>query len=214
MLRHQLTSDETGFEMAQKSKTTLLGWLGQQFIAFFFCVGFPGLVTAIAPASWLSFQRDGERVTATAKTCVFFVIPYRVQHVEYVAGVSDRIQFGGTSTTRRNGRTETTKADDEGFLQIKGGGESSAEVSVSPYSLKDVVERAGQFLEDPTQRELNLFVIANWKFGLIMGGFLSLFTVLYVVGVAMSVFNAVWKGLETLRSLGAATSESTASQKA
>lgn len=41
---------------------------GSLALGFVFCVLFPGFVTAIAPVSWVPFERTGEVISATTKT--------------------------------------------------------------------------------------------------------------------------------------------------
>ena len=52
------------------------------------------------------------------------------------------------------------------------------------------------FLKDPQATELKLFVVANWKFGVIAGGPATLFSVVYVFGVVCAT------GMFLLRSAG------------
>jgi hypothetical protein len=47
-------------------------------------------------------------------------------------------------------------------------------------NIERVTERVGAFLDDPSQPSLRMTVVANWKFGVIAGGVLSLLTVFYV----------------------------------
>ncbi len=163
----------------RNQKTTL----GSLALGFVFCVLFPGFVTAIAPVSWVRFERTDKIVSATTKTCVFFVIPYKTQRISPVIGVGDHF-IAGTLSSRRPGQSERdrTRSEDEAFLEIRGEN-SSAQVSVSPVNIKSVLARSEEFLNDPAATELKLTVIANWKFGLIAGGFVSLLTVLYVTGL-------------------------------
>ena len=159
-------------------KTSWLGSIGSQLFLLFFCVGFPGLCTAIAPVSWVKFQRTGDRVSAKAQVCVFFVLPYKTMTVDPVVGIGDRFVGGTESRERRSGqRDRVTKSEDQGYLVIQGD-DHAAEVPVTPFNLKSVIERSEAFLEDPQATELKLFVVANWKFSVIMGGLTSLLTVL------------------------------------
>ena len=48
------------------------------------------------------------------------------------------------------------------------------------------MKEAESFLKDSNAVELKRFVVANWKFGVIAGGALSLLTVIYVVAVVAS----------------------------
>ncbi len=120
------------------NRPTLGGMLLQHLIVFLICFVFPGVVTRMAPATWLTFERSGEAVHCTTRTCMFFVVPFKIQHVDQVTEISDRERAGTTKKEREFGR-DTKKvvyADGEGFLQIHGVGDQLVEVSVSPASLK------------------------------------------------------------------------------
>lgn len=169
-----------------------------QSIAFVFCVFFPAFLTAVAPVSWISFQRQGDKVIATSKTCALFFIPYQVKTIDPVVGVGDHFISGTYS--RRTGNRESVKSEDQAFLMIHGEGEQAAKVAVSPVNIKSVTERAEAFLKDPNSTKLNLFVVANWKFGIFGGGLISLLTVLYVVGVTLAIFQGIGKLIRYLLS--------------
>jgi hypothetical protein len=172
--------------------------LAAQMFGLLVCVGFPALVTAMAPVSWVKFHRQEGRVTATAKTCLLFVVPFRSSVVESAAHVGRRDVRGTYTRHNRSGRRDVhTKSEDEGFLVIEGASQT-AEVPVTPHNLASVIEKSQAFLDDPQATELKMFVVANWKFSVIAGGLVSLLTVLYVVGVLI----AGGKGL--LRLLGIA----------
>jgi hypothetical protein len=176
-------------------KTTWRDLLFGHVIAFVGCVLFPGFVTAVAPVSWVKFERTGERVTARAQVCLFFVVPYKTITVDPVEGIGDRFIAGTETRQQRSGqRDRITKSEDEAFLVIHGP-DKTAEVPVTPHDIKSVTERTDAFLQDPQATELKLFVVANWKFSVIGGGLVSLLTVLYVVGVACSIFAAIFRGL-------------------
>src|SRR5688572_25708488 len=87
-------------------KATLLGVIGSQSIAFVFCMLIPGVLTAIAPVSWVTFQRSGDRVTARAQVCLFFVVPYKTMVVDPVNGIDNRQVAGSESRERRSGRQD------------------------------------------------------------------------------------------------------------
>lgn len=176
-------------------KATLLGVIGSQFIAFVVCVVIPGLLTAMVPVSWIKFERNGDRVTARAQVCLFFVVPYKTMVVDSVDGITDRQVTGSTTRQRRAGQHDrVTKAEDEGFLVIHGG-DQTAEVSVTPHDLKSVVEKSEAFLKDQQATELKLFVVANWKFGVIAGGLASLLAAFYVVCVVAWIFVTIYRSL-------------------
>ncbi len=162
----------------------------QHMIVFLICVIFPGLTTLLAPATWLTFVRSGEVVRCTTRTCVFFIVPYKTQMVDSVTQIEYRERADRTERKRKFGRTtnEYVHVDGEGFLQIHGvddQGERKAEVSVSPASLTSVVEKSRAFLNSTQDGSTTIFAIANWKFGGLMGGVLTTFTVVYVVGYSL-----------------------------
>lgn len=159
------------------------GFVFSQFVAFACLVGFPALVTAIAPVSWIKFERHDGRVSFTGRTCLLFVIPYTTSTVDAVVRIDDRINPGTVSHSRKSG---DTRSEDQGYLLVEGRGQS-AQIPVTPFNLDSVSERAETFLEDETATELKMFVVANWKFSVIAGGCLSLLTVLYVFLVTFSV---------------------------
>jgi hypothetical protein len=160
----------------------IVSFLLHQLAALVLFVGIPALVTAIAPVSWVKFERRDGTVSAKAQTCLLFVVPYKTQAVSPVVGIGDRFVGGSYTRKRRPGRDRVTKSEDEGFLIIQGV-EEAAEVSVTPHDLKSVIERSEAFLHDSQAAELKLFVVANWKFSVIGGGLISLLTVLYVVSI-------------------------------
>jgi hypothetical protein len=169
------------------SRPTLGGIIVQHIIVFLICIVFPGLVTFFAPVSWVTFECNHEVVNCTTRTCVFFVVPYKVQRVDHVVEISERERTGGPKRERKHGR-DTGKiihVDGEGFLQIKGVDNQFAEVSVSPASLESVVKNAEDFVKSKREGTITLFTIANWKFGGLMGGILTSFTALYVVGYTL-----------------------------
>ncbi len=151
-----------------------------QLLALAVFVGFPALVTAIAPVSWIKFERQDGQVSVTAQTCLLFFVPYKTIHLDPVTGIGDRFVAGTMNRERRPGRDRITRSEDEGVLVIHGH-DQSAEISVTPFNIKSVTERAQGFLDDPQATELKLFVVANWKFSIVAGGLVSLLTVLYVV---------------------------------
>lgn len=166
--------------------------LASHLLGLLFCVGFPALVTAIAPVSWVRFHREGSHVTATAKTCLLFVVPYRTVVVDSPVHAGRR-DVSGTYTRKKRGagqRDIYNKSEDEGFLVIEGA-EQYAEVPVTPHNLTSVIEKSQAFLDDPQAKELKMFVVANWKFSVIAGGLVSLLTVLYVAGIVVTLAKAL-----------------------
>jgi hypothetical protein len=164
------------FDAAKAGKPSIFNFV----VGGIFFVIFPGLFTAIAPVTWIQFVRDSDHVSATTKTCVFFVIPYSTKTIDPVVGVDDRFKKG--EFIRERGRENRNKREeDQAFLKIHGE-QDSVEISVSPVSVKSAKEKALKFLDETGDAKLRLFVVANWKFGVFAGGALSLLTILYVVG--------------------------------
>jgi hypothetical protein len=185
-------------QTAKEGQTGCLGKIIAQLLGWLVCIVVPGVVTAIAPVSWIKFQRQGDHVTARADICFFFVIPYRTLTVDPVTSVGNRTKSGSINRYRRSGKAdEYIRAESEGFLQIQGP-HHEIEVPVTPADIESVVKKAGAFLQDPQAAELKLFVVANWKFSILFGGLASLMTVLYLGGVIAAL------GLFLLRKLGLA----------
>ena len=165
-------------------RPTFDGKLLQYLIVFLICFVFPGAVTMKAPATWLTFKRSGEVVSCKARTCVFFVVPYKPHVVDQVTGIKTRERAGGTERQREFGKTTSKNVyvDGEGFLQIHGVCDTKAEASVSPASLKNVEHKSNDFLSSNEQGSKTIFAIAIWKFGGLMGNALSMLTLICVVG--------------------------------
>ncbi len=186
-------------------RPTLGAMLLQHVIVFLICIVFPGLVTGLAPATWVSFERSGDAVAATTRTCMYFLVPYKIQHIEQVSSVSSRGRADSSRRERTYGsRSErVVHVDGEGFLQIHGDGAQLIEVSVSPASLASVITKSTEFLNSSQQGSNTFFVIANWKFGALMGGVLSAFTFLYVFGYIFGFLKWIYSRLKSAASRSA-----------
>ncbi|MGN6137248.1 MAG: hypothetical protein ACTHOU_22405 [Aureliella sp.] len=192
------------------SRPTLGGMVFQHVIVFLVCVAFPGGVTMMAPATWLTFERGEEGVRCTTRTCAFFVVPFKVQRVDQVIQIGQRERAGRTERQRKSGRTtnNTVQVDGEGFLQIHGVGDQHIEVSVSPASLESVAAKSNDFLRSSKEPSTSIFAIANWKFGGLMGGVLTLFTLLYVVGYTLGFLKWMVTGMRKIFTMHVVTSNS------
>ncbi|MBC7819774.1 MAG: hypothetical protein IAG10_23060 [Planctomycetaceae bacterium] len=163
------------------------------------CVGVPALMTAMAPVSWLEFTRAGEQVRVTTQTCMFFVIPYRVNELADVKRFETTFHRGD-ELHKRPGDGKHGRAEDEAGLVLYGPQEGQqVSVPVSPASIKSVETRLKAFLEDPKQQNLSLFTVANWKVGLIFAIPVCLLTVLYVVGWSIWLGQTLAKPFHALR---------------
>jgi hypothetical protein len=177
-----------------KTRSTLSGFLLQHVIVFLICVAFPALVTSMAPATWITFERSGENVRCTTRTCVYFVVPLQTQQLNQVIEIGKFEQNGYSKRERIYRRTTGKKihVDGQGFLQIYGNDDQQIEVQVSPVSLDGVISKSNAFLNSNTQASTTIFAIANWKFGALMGGILTSFTLLYVVGYTLGLLKFVF----------------------
>ena len=179
-------------------KVSFLGKVLTQIFVLVVCIGVPALVTAIAPVSWLKFERNGQQVVAQAKTCLLFIIPYKTRMVESVTAIDSRIKTGSVTRHRRSGPDKYTKSEDEGFLIIKGANQT-AEVSVDPNDLESVTEKVNDFLQDKEEQELKLFVADHWTFSVIVGGIASLLTILYIGGLCYGSIRGILRLLGLVR---------------
>jgi hypothetical protein len=191
-------------------KTTLGEMIFGHAILILGCVLFPAFVTAIVPLSVTRFTRSGETVRAEVSKRLLFVVPYRRLVVENVISVNDQFRFGTKSadSSRRPGSSTSSSgavsSEDEAFLLIEGDGQS-AKVEVSPVNIRGVLEKTRDFLESPSQPSLKLVTVANWKFGVIGGGLVSLLTGFYLFIVIDSSVRAIWRRLRGVETPGEGT---------
>lgn len=155
----------------------------------------PAVVTAIAPVSYMRFEKQGDDVSFTANQCLLFCIPYKVHSIPKVKSVGNKVIAARSKTAEERRRTNSGRATIEGeaSLIVTGEDDQSTAVPVSPVSIKSVTERAEAFLDSPNEKPLSMFVVANWKFSLIFGGLVSLFTVMYVVGIVVTIFMGLYR---------------------
>ena len=186
-------------------RPTLGAMLLQHVIVFLICIVFPGLVTGLAPATWVSFERSGTVVAVTTRTCMYFLVPYKFQHIAQVSSVSSRERADSSRRERKYGGNSdrVVHVDGEGFLQIHGNGAQLIEVSVSPAGLESAIAKSTEFLNSSQQGSRTFFVIANWKFGALMGGVLSAFTFLYVFGYIFGFLKWIYSRLKRTASRSA-----------
>jgi hypothetical protein len=171
-----------------KKKSSWKDILFGHVLALVFCVGFPGFVTAVAPVSWVTFERHGEKVSARARICMFFVVPYLIKTVDPVVGIDDRFVQG--TVTRSRSDKQGNRSEDEGFLVIHGT-DHTIEVPVTPFNVDSVTQRAEEFLTNSQANRLSMVVVANWKFSVFAGGLVCLLTLLYLFGILLGL----WRGL-------------------
>ncbi len=165
----------------------------QHVIVFSVCILFPAIVTYYFPASWLSYYRTDDAAHCTVRTCLFLVVPFQVRQVDDLQSIGFREISGHSERVRKNGSTtnDVVHVDGEGYLQLTGADGKMVEVSVSPASIQNVVDQANKFLNGSQPSSRISFVIANWKFGMLMGGVLSCFTFLYVFGYSVEFLKSI-----------------------
>jgi hypothetical protein len=164
----------------------------------------PVLVTAMLPASWITLERGADgRVSATARTCVLFVIPWRTQQVVDVSEVEAKTIRSDRSVSRRSRSNSqsnrgTVHQDGEDELSVRGR-DGNLTVSISPASSDAAMTKVQAFLDDASQQHLRVFALANWKFGLAFGGTLTLLSALYIIGSTVAILRAVVRGMRPRR---------------
>lgn len=163
-----------------------MGPIGQ-VVAFLICVGFPGLWTLAMPVSWVRFERQGERVSAHARVCLFFVIPYRNLSVSGIHNVETRASTHNTSgTTPRK-----SPPDAQRYLVLSGDDDQTVEFPVADASIDSIREQTQAFLEDSQATELKYVVVSHWIMSVFAGGALCLLTLLYVLNALVLLIQAV-----------------------
>ena len=168
------------------------GNLFTHVIGFMCCLVMPAFVTAIAPVAFTTLTRENGKVRAVASQNLFFVFPYRTSVVEDLQKVDDRFRQGEISYNRVDGERRKTRSESESFLVLQGVGDP-VEVPVSPVNARSTVAKAEEFLRDPSRTRLRLFTVANWKFSVIVGVFVTLLAILYVTGVILSMLRFFWR---------------------
>jgi len=157
-----------------------------QVIGFLCCFAMPAFWTAIAPVATTTLTREDGKVRAVARQNLLLVIPYRTSVVEDLREVGDRFREGEMVRSDSGGTRRYHRSEAESFLVLRGAGEP-VEVPVSPVNTKSTVKKVEDFLRDPSQTKVRLITVANWKFSVIGGVFLTLLALLYATGVILSV---------------------------
>lgn len=163
-------------------------------VLFIACVLFPAFVTRIAPVSWISLKREGDRIEARVKVCLLFLVPFRAHELADVTAVEDHVRAGtrqefGAGNADDQRREITTES--EGLLYLHGPKDETIVVQVSPASLDETARKIREFIGDQerAQPELRFFSAANWKVSVIVGGIMCLFTLLYLFVVITALFS-------------------------
>jgi hypothetical protein len=142
-------------------------------------------------------QVNQERVDATVLKNLIFILPVSKYTVTNLVKIESETIDGGLI-----GEGSTGEAEDEGLLLLKGVQDESIEVYISPRNLDAVEEEVQYFITESKEPFLRLWVVSNWKFGVVLPGGILLF------GLA-AFLSSVWAIItgQPLRSDGAIVKE-------
>jgi len=164
----------------------LLKALFQSLILF--CI--PGIfLTSFIPTFTIELTRaNPERVDATVYRNLLFIVPIIKYTASNVSEPETKFMDGGVI---REGRSSSGKivgeAEDEGLLLLKGTEEKPIEVWISPVNLNDVKYDVQYFIKESKEPFLRLWVVDNWKFGVILPGAILLFCVVVFLMATKSI---------------------------
>ena len=161
-----------------------------------FCI--PGaLITACVPSFTIELTRvNPERVDAAVSRNLLFVVPILRYTATNLVDTESEVIDGGL--IRRSGSTTSSgsstgkvvgEAEDNGLLFLKGRkGEPPIEVEISPVNLYDVEDEIQYFITESKEPSLRLWVVSNWKFGVLLPGGILLF---WMVIASMTVWSII-----------------------
>lgn len=146
-----------------------------------FCI--PGLfITFFAPSFTIELTRvNQDRVNATVIKHLIFIVPISKYTATNLADPESETMNGGVI---REGHRSTGRivgeVEDEGLLLLKGAEDERIDVWISPKNLADVEYDIRYFITESKEPSLRLWVVSNWKFGVILpGGILLLCLVIF-----------------------------------
>ena len=147
-----------------------------------FCI--PGaIITFGVPSFTIELTRvNQERVDAAVSKNLLFIVPisrYTVTNLidtesETIDGGVIRRSGSSTSAGSSTGKV-VGKAEDDGRLLLKGREGEPIEVWISPVNLDDVEDEIRYFIAESKEPSLRLWVVSNWKFGVLLPGGILLF---------------------------------------
>lgn len=149
-----------------------------------FCI--PGLfITFFSPSFTIELTRvSQERVDAIVVKKLLLIVPIFKYTANNIVDINIETIDGGL--IRKGGSAASStgkvigKVEDEGLLLLRGAGNERIEVWVSPKNLYDVWEEVQYFVTEGKAPSLRLWVISNWKFGVILpGGILLLCSIIF-----------------------------------
>ncbi len=153
-----------------------------------FCI--PGIfLTSFIPTFTIELTRvSQERVDATVFRNLLFIVPIVKYTASNIAEPETEFMDGGVirEGNRSTGKI-TGKAEDNGLLLLKGQEDKPIEVWISPVNLSDVKYEVQYFIKESKEPFLRLWVVDNWKFGVILPGAILLFCVVVFLMAAKSI---------------------------
>jgi hypothetical protein len=143
-----------------------------------FCI--PGVIITFMAASFtIELTRvNSERVDATAAKNILFIVPISGSTINNLIDPESQVIDGGVI---RQGKTATPvgritdEVEDEGLLLLRGAQGEQVEVYVSPRNLEAVEDEIRYFINEGEEPSLRMWVVSNWKFGVILPGAVLLF---------------------------------------
>ena len=161
------------------------------------------IITFFAPAFTIHLTRvEQDRVEAVVTKKLIFIVPVSRDTLTNVIDVVSNTYDGGLireggSAASVTGRV-TGRAEDEGLLLLKSSEGEQIEVWVSPKNLFEAWTDVEYFVKKGVTPSLNLWVVSNWKFGIILPGGILLFCLIVFFMAAWSIITG--KPLERKRS--------------
>jgi|GEM_PF-1586788 len=185
-------------ETTKKKKRPIPIELIRALYSFFIIFCIPGaIITFVVPSFTIELTRlNSARVDANVSKNLLFIVPisrYTATNLidtesEVIDGGVIRRSGSSTSTGSSTGKI-TEKAEDNGLLLLKGReGEPPIEVEISPVNLYDVEDEIQYFIFEGQEPSLRLWVVSNWKFGVLLPGGILLF---WVVVFVMTVWSLI-----------------------
>mgnify|MGYP005807000819 CR=1 FL=1 len=185
-------------ETTIKKKRSKLFELMRTLYSFIIIFCIPGaIITFGVPSYTIELTRvNPERVDATVSRNSLFIVPISRYTATNLIDTESEVIDGGL--IRRSGSTAssssstgkiTGEAEYNGSLLLKGReGEPPIELEISPVNLYDVEDEIQYFITEGKELSLRLWVVSNWKFGVILPGGILLF---WVVVFCMAVWSII-----------------------
>jgi hypothetical protein len=172
-----------------------------QAIAIFAFVFMPGLITYVVPRTTIQLRRVNDHASAVITKHILLVVPIQTTTIESLMGVESRVTAEKTRRRltredRQRGRSlGTTFAD--GSVLLWGNGHK-VQIQSNPDDAPVQAQRIQGFIDDPAAEPMMILATAPWTLTYLLGGILTGFTVLYVVGSFLAItrflLQRIWGG--------------------